>query len=631
MPSIENILIICRSLKEIRLLSQVKIDREKKYIIASDDIRVHKAVEKYQWAGTVCFIEQMESFYNVADDVIRFLNIINIWLESLGDAQRGIPGELLFWIRHAEGGMTTQRIQDLLLLVRSYLHLIDNYKIGRIIILGHNHTYWEDSILTQTARARGIDIQIVGNFCIDAFKRKMTEYFKTIAIEIYYILNIFRVKIRNVLTLKRCDNFEKEIIVQPCGPRPKHLQYVIPLMEAINKKGYDTVALCWQMSRGVNRIRNENLYVEELESWLPISAIWKGSFGTFLVWAKAILKRKEFMLNQALQYQSVSIAKLLWPSFFFFFIGELPPRYRLMVAAKKYFEVHSPLAVRFCTTILPGSLIPFRCLQKNNRPIIFHQPWPTDSPYHHHLIPIDLVFALDDKHKEALEREGFPANNIVIIGKLNRNEVINFKKKCSQKQSLAYLKIPLTYSMYLFYDPGYILRGHSAPSEQASVTECLLDFVKTNPSIALIIKPHPSHHSGILESQIESYSLENVFLINSKTLPNHCLNAADLLITKYSTIGIEAMYLERPVISVILDGEARFKVFGNSAEYISTIEELRKLLSLLINDENYRVQWTSNLKQRAVNYLNLYDYKLSNSPYELIAEAVDIFIKEKRV
>ena len=46
----------------------------------------------------------MKLFYNVADEVIGFLKIINRWLELLADAQRGIPKELLYWIQHYEGG-----------------------------------------------------------------------------------------------------------------------------------------------------------------------------------------------------------------------------------------------------------------------------------------------------------------------------------------------------------------------------------------------------------------------------------------------------------------------------------------------------------------------------------------------
>jgi hypothetical protein len=311
MPHTKNILIVCRSVDELRLLSRVKIEPESNYIVASDDIRVHREAEKCPWMDKICFIEKMESFYNVADDVIKFLEIINKWLESLGDDQHCIPKELLFWTRHAEGGMTTQRIQDLLLLIRSYLHLLDFYEVANVKILCHSGMHWEDSVLTQTARSRSIDVQIIGRFCINVLVARAVNFLKTIAREPYYLLNILRTKLSGQLSLTGRDSHEKEIVIQPCGSKPKHLQYVIPLMKAINEKGYDSVALCWEMFGGTRHIRSKGLRAEELENWLPISAIWKASFRALIVWSRAILRRKEFMQNATLQYQSVSIAKLL--------------------------------------------------------------------------------------------------------------------------------------------------------------------------------------------------------------------------------------------------------------------------------------------------------------------------------
>lgn len=95
-----NILIICRDLQSVRRLSSFNPQAHSRYILASDDPRVHEAVKECSWIDKICWIEQMESFYNVADDVIRFLKIINNWLESLGEGQHVISKELLYWIRN---------------------------------------------------------------------------------------------------------------------------------------------------------------------------------------------------------------------------------------------------------------------------------------------------------------------------------------------------------------------------------------------------------------------------------------------------------------------------------------------------------------------------------------------------
>lgn len=632
----ENILIVCRSLDEIRLLSHIKIDEENKYIIASDDTRVHKAVEKYPWVNKVYFVEKMESFYNVAEDVIRFLEIINKWLESLGDDQHGIPKELLFWIRHAEGGMTTQRIQDLLLLIRSYLQLIDNYEISRIITLAHHNTYWEDSVLTQTARSRGVDVQVIGRFRTNVLMGRVVDFLKTIAREPYYFLNIFWTKISSQLIFTRYDSYEKEIVIQLCGSEPKHLEQYVPLMKAIEKKSYNPVALCWGAHSGANQIRREYLRAEELEKWLPIPTILISLYKVFKSWRNAVARRKDLLSDPNLQYQDVSISGLLWPSVNFFFVAELAQRYRLMIASKKYFERHFPLAIKFWTLIFPEAIIPFIHLKKKGgkNPLIFHWPSPLyapENPYEHQIIPVDLVLAANTKQKILLAKIGFPPSKIISVGRGYQDNIVNFQKKYSQDQSRSYLKISSAYSTYVLYDSGCILRGYHASSEEVRITEFLLDFAEKHPSIALIIKPHPSHHPGILESQIESHSLQNVFLINNKMLPHHCLNASDLIITKFSTIGIKAMYFKRPVISVILDNEKRFKLFGYAAEYVHTIQELDNLLSKIINDEDYRYYWSLKQKEKVEIFLNELTFRTSKSSFELAADAIDALIKEKEI
>lgn len=636
MPHTKNILIVCRSVEELRLLSRIKIEPESNYIVASDDLRVHREVEKYPWVNKVCFIEKMESFYNVADDVIKFLEIINKRLESFADNEHGIPKELLFWIRHAEGGMTTQRIQDLLLLIRSYQFVFDTYKINSIMVLSRSGMQWEDNVLIQTAQNRNVDVQVIGRYRFSVLKGKILAFLNIYAREPYYILNILRAKFYGKFIFKKTESSTDEIVVQLCSSAPKHLVQCIPLVKAIEKKGYNPVVLCWGAYKGAKQIRREQLWAEELENWVPISTILVSLKKVFKSWKKAVERRKDLLSNPDLQYQSVPIGKLLWPSVNFFFVAELAQRYRLMIASKNYFERHHPLAIKFWTLIFPEAVIPFIHLKKKKgeNPLIFHWPSPLyspENPYEHQLIPVDLVLAANPKQKKLLAEIGFPLNKIISVGQGYRDNIIDVQKKYTQNQSRSYLKIPSAYSTYIFYDPGYIIRGYCAFSEQVSTTEVLLDFAKTNPSVALMIKPHPSHHTGILESQITSYSLQNVFLINNKMLPYHSLNAADFLITKFSAIGIEAMYFKRPIISAIIDNEKRFKLFEEVAEYVYTNQELYNLLSKIINDEEYRYYWSSKQKEKAKIFLNELTFKTSKSSFELAADAIDALIKERGI
>ena len=627
MQSKKKILIVCRSLNEVQLLSNIKPQSESHYIIASDDIRVQKIVNKYTWVNEVCWIEQMESFFNVANYVIDFVDIINQWLKHFGDDKQGVSTDLLFWIKHAEGGMTTQRIQDLLLLIRSYLHLIESNNITDIIIISHPEMQWEDDVLIETARSRNIDIKMIGTKRPDVLIGKIMALFNVYAREPYFILNFIRAKFGSFFRLKK-ESTEKEIVFQLCSSENKHVAHTAPLMKSLKNKGYNPVALCWRAPGGAKKVRKMGLRAEELEKYGPLSSIWEGNYRVLHTWRKALARKEEFLSHPELQYMSVPLGSLLWPSIKFFFAGELPQRYRLMRAIRIYYACHSPLAIRFWTTSSPEGQITCQSLNKNSKSISFSSFGFHDlleNPYVNRKRPFheDLMLVLGPAQKKKMvEQMGFQLKNIVIIGQVSWEHYSNAQKKYTQNKSYSILNVPSKFSTYILYDSGSILRGYLSVREQVETTTFLLNFAKTHPSVALIIKPHPNHKSGYLESLLNTYSLNNVFMIDKKMSLFHCLNVADFLITKFSTSGIEAMYLEKPVISLILDNEKKFKLYGTAAQFIQNIEELNNLMNCLVNDDNYKSKWTINLNKNANDLLNDNFYQTSRLPSELGAEAI---------
>ena len=131
MPGENNVLVICREPGDLPLVNKLKDRSQQSVIVASDHVDVQQAVARKPWVSKVCFIEQIESLYTVADDVMRIQTGINLWLASLATDGEGVPKSLLYFVKHAEGGMTTQRIQDAL----PELHRVR--KIGDLL---HDHS-----------------------------------------------------------------------------------------------------------------------------------------------------------------------------------------------------------------------------------------------------------------------------------------------------------------------------------------------------------------------------------------------------------------------------------------------------------------------------------------------------------
>jgi CDP-glycerol glycerophosphotransferase (TagB/SpsB family) len=180
-------------------------------------------------------------------------------------------------------------------------------------------------------------------------------------------------------------------------------------------------------------------------------------------------------------------------------------------------------------------------------------------------------------------------------------------------------------------DPGWALRGYLSTHEQAFLISYLLKFASKQPSVALIIKPHPAHKPGIVESLIDNYPLKNAFFIDKNMLPYHALNAADLLISKSSTLGVEAMLFNCPVVSCILDGEQRFNIYEGASDYIDNVEDLETLLLKLVIDQGSREKWHERHMRMQESFLAEYFCEMEEPPSVYQARVLDTYLKRRHV
>jgi CDP-glycerol glycerophosphotransferase (TagB/SpsB family) len=222
-----------------------------------------------------------------------------------------------------------------------------------------------------------------------------------------------------------------------------------------------------------------------------------------------------------------------------------------------------------------------------------------------------------------------PSDRIMPVGLSRYDHLPSFREDFSPSQSRAYLKVPEDYQYYILFDSSYTLRGYLTIREQSQVTTSLLRFAQAHPEVALLIKPHPGHFSGWLESLIDYYSLSNVFLLNKNMLPYHALNAADLLITKFSTIGLEAMLFKKPVVSILLDGEERLRMYGDAVERADTVDALDGILGMLVSDADRRTDWEEKQKKNQESFLKSYFGDSISNSARRGAEVIDKLLSTK--
>ncbi len=618
-------------MEEAEALARIKRRSGVAYIVASDDLKVQELGRKHSWVSDVCWIEQVRPCYSVSDNVQKINGTIEQWLTSLTRVGDRISAELLEWPCVVEGGLTSQRIQDTLLLIDSYLLLIDTYLPEEIMLLLSGETLWEDMVLIETAKSRRIPVRTIGRFRRKVVFHKWKERAKLIARLPYYIADLMRARFGSRRE-KKDGIFSNEVAFQLCGSNNRHIENIQPVMQSLEKRGYHCVALCWRAGESTLKVRRQGFPTVSLEKFVSLLSIGSALFAAFKTFMRARRNFKQFWLREDFFFRGVPLAKPLWPSILYFFSAEVPMRHMLKTAIEMYFQNHSPLAIKLWAggAVLESDLV-IRSRKKSWEPLYVH--WVLgiigDDPYESSYSGIDLFLTSGQHHANYLVKRGFPENRIVSVGMSRYGHLPTFRNKHDRNQSRINLGIPIDYSFYILHDAGAIMRGYYSRKEQVQSMDILLRFAQSRPAVALLVKPHPSHHSGALEHLIRSYALKNVFMIDKNALPYHAINASDVVIIKYSTLGLEAMLFERPFISLILDGEERFKIYGDAAEYIMHPEQCISLLTRLNDDVEFRLSWQKDQIQRQKEFLKGYFVDDPRPPAELAAEAIDLFIKRR--
>lgn len=620
MSGVRSTLIVCRDWESLAALNKLRPVKAERYVVASDDARVRLEAASLPWVADVRWLDRMESFYSVAGDVIRITEEMNRWLKTLADEDRGFPSSLLFFPRSAEGGMTTQRIQDALLLIRSYLHLIESCDSSRVLIVVRPGFLWEDEVLAATARAKRLSIQRIESRMSAAWGEAKSAG-ALYARAAYYAVNVARIGAVSRRFGKDVDP-EGGIVFQLCSSAHKHVENIVPLMKALKDRCCRPIALCWHSrdrytrNPGSRQIRREKLEAHDLERFCSITHVLRSLVRGYRTWRAARGGKEKLFDSPALEYQGVRLGPLLWPSVRYFLIVEAPEAYRFRIAINRYFERRHPVAVKLWgATGLSEGYLAWECLSsRKERPLFFFYTmganidWPYDEPSS----PVDLLFVPGEVQRSTAN-SNVPAENIFVCGQARYDGLTEFRARHAPSESRRLLGIPENPGLKVLYDHNIALRGFLSERERASALSGLLQFADSAPEASLLIKPHPSDTSQFAWDGGRRAVSKNVFLIEKTSAPYHALNATDLLITKYSTIGIEAMLFERPVICCALDGERRIDIYKGASEFLCSVEELKNLLSRLAGDDEFRVRWVAERLIRQKAFLARYFTKMPES------------------
>lgn len=205
----------------------------------------------------------------------------------------------------------------------------------------------------------------------------------------------------------------------------------------------------------------------------------------------------------------------------------------------------------------------------------------------------DQFFVYGGAFEEVLISDGYPKNKIIISGApyldlLKPNNTVQIHPDIVRKFDLK--------------GPQYILIAISGPGHRTShdhyqkILETLVQWLIHNPRIQYVIKLHRKEKKEDYLNMAASLGLKSINLasIEDSDLPGSIFewfNGCQVLITGTSTVAIEAMLRDIPVIS--LDVMQEYRGIGfieeRACDYVNSLEELQLAVDNFLNPANQNI------------------------------------------
>lgn len=643
-------LLICHEKDDLALIDWVISKGFASIIVASDNPDVQTAGMSHRKVTRVVPIEQMDSIFQVFRDVLDIRETLNKWLRS---NSRGHSDYLYEWIKWCEGGDTTQKIQDAVILIRSYQQLFQ-LPIEVVILKRRAHYMFEDEVLIETARASGVRVETKEPWPFRFFQLlhiipwEADFFSRQIELPLPLFLYVFLKRIRllfKILYGKRYHiRWRKPQIDRPLvlfllgGSAERYVRNLTGVIKGFSSRGQYLPVVCgWNAWIGVKKLKSMGFTAENVEAWFPMKefANLLKCYTRFRRLCYSYFEGRR-LKNVALFYKNVPLDQVLFPFIKKFVVDNVVNRLVLYAAIRNYLLHQWPSGVfTWGENILDFGLISYEVIHElaanDTLPVPVFLDYPAGitlpNPYLSRERKPDLLMLAGELDKEIYEKDTGDSTGIEIVGYGQNSTLIDFITQTSPEKSLAELRINKLKSYNIFLASPGSMRGYITARENARVAKALAEFTVEVPEVFLLIKPHPSESQLFWKQIISPFSKNHRIKLVDKTLsPYHCLNVCDVFITKWSTLALEAMEFRKPVVLVYLDNEERFlETFKDSVHKFTDENDLVTFLRRITSKREVFEAWSTCRVSIQNEYLPR-KMKKSNVPVE---EAIlDFAIRE---
>ena len=231
------------------------------------------------------------------------------------------------------------------------------------------------------------------------------------------------------------------------------------------------------------------------------------------------------------------------------------------------------------------------------------------------LVSADFLAVSGEAIKEVYAQSGMPEENIIITGNPRFDAL--FKRNWFKERTKTFAKYKL--------DPNKKLIVYTTQpiQEREKLLNAVFSTLKKLPEMQLIVKLHPSESALLYNQMMDLIKLNNAIIVEDIEI-YELLNAADCVLTSFSATGLEAMMLDKPVISINLTDEPDRMPYAESGAALGVYheDELAPAIMSALTDDAVR----DKLKVGREKFVERYNYKMDGQAAERVIDLFDKII-----
>ena len=330
--------------------------------------------------------------------------------------------------------------------------------------------------------------------------------------------------------------------------------------------------------------------------------------------------RNDADFKDSLKYRDVAVWGLIEEAFQYFF----STRKRFVEIVKyietlnEIFAVEQPDLIIATNLIVPFGRTVVDTANQLDIPSLYIQHGITSEHLAHSVMCATKMAASGQFNKNVIVNHGIDPNKIIITGQpkydffAEKNFETSYSNICRKldldpaKKIIAYTSQPLK------------------KEENNTLLSCILDSLSEFPDLQLVIKLHPDE-IGISKDVSKSYDMNKIRITKDIDL-YELLSACEIMMTAFSTTALEAMMLDKPVITINLTGEPDKMPYAESGAAIGVYkkEDLSPAIKNIFKDEQVKRDLALNRKR----FVHEHAYKVDGQASYRVVKLIEKMISE---